>query len=154
MGRVTHEQANLMLTLYDLRREPRLRQAREWFGGQFQAATPEEMISKYPPGSAENLHIRMTLGYWDMAASIVNRGLIDDEFFFETNGEVWAVWDRIRPVVPAWRAWLKNPTVFANLEALGKRFEAWREKKAPGSTEAMRQVMAQMQKAVAKAAGE
>ena len=96
MGQVTHEHANLMLRLYELRREPRLREAREWFVGQFQAPTPEEMLSKYPPGSAESLHIRMAVSYWDMVASIVNRGLIDDEFFFETNGEVWAVWDRLR----------------------------------------------------------
>ncbi len=111
-------------------------------------------MKKYPPGSDENTNIRMTASYWDMVASIVNRGLIDDEMFFENTGEIWLVWDRIRAVVPAWRAAFKNPHVFANLEEVCKGLEAWREKRAPGSTAAMRQMMEQMTQAVAKAATE
>ena len=96
-----------------------------------------------PPGSKENTYMRMVLGYWEMVASIVNRGLINDELFFESNGEIWVVWDRIRNVVPTWRTAFKNPTVFCNLENVCKRFEAWREKRAPGSSAAMRQMMEQ-----------
>lgn len=144
MGQVTHEQVNLMLRLYELRREPRLRQARNWFVEHFHPSSPEEMMQQYPQGSEENTFIRMTISYWDMVATIVNRGLIDDELFFESNGEIWVVWDRIRSIVPAWRAAFKNPTIFANMEATCRRLEAWREKKAPGSTEAMRQMMEQM----------
>ncbi len=154
MGQVSHEQVNLLLKLYELRREPRLRQARTWFVEHFAVSSPEEMMKKYPPGSEENTNIRMTASYWDMVASIVNRGLIDDEMFFENTGEIWLVWDRIRAVVPAWRAAFKNPHVFANLEEVCKRLEAWREKRAPGSTAAMRQMMEQMTQAVAKAATE
>jgi hypothetical protein len=153
MGQVTHEQVNLMLRLYELRREPRLRQARSWFVENYTVTSPEEMAKKYPPGSEENVNIRMTISYWDMAASIVNRGLIDDELFFENNGEVWLVWDRIRAVTPAWRAAMKNPYVFANLEELCKRLENWREKRAPGSTAAMKQMMEQMSRSSTKAAG-
>lgn len=154
MGQVTHEHVNLMLRLYELRREPRLRQARSWFVDQFNANSPEEMMKKYPPGSEENLNIRMTVSYWDMVASVLNRGLIDNEFFFETTGEVWVVWERIRPIVPAWRAAMKNPHVLAPLEELYKRLEVWQEKRAPGSIAAMRQMMEQMRQASAKAAGE
>src|SRR5260221_12855776 len=74
----------------------------------------------------------MVISYWEMVASIVNRGLINDELFFESNGEIWVVWDRIRNVVPTWRTAFKNPTVFCNLEGVCKRFEAWRAKGAPG----------------------
>jgi hypothetical protein len=80
---------------------------------------------------------------WEMVASIVNRELINDELFFESNGEIGVVWDRIRSVVPTWRTAFKNPTVFGNLESVCKRFEAWREKRAPGSNAAMRQMMEQ-----------
>ncbi len=153
MGQVTHEQVNLLLRLYELRREPRLRQARSWFTQQFSASSPEEMMKKYPPASEESLNIRMTVSYWDMVASIVNRGLIDDELFFENTGEIWVVWERIKPLVPAWRAAFKNPRIFASLEELYERLEAWQEKRAPGSTAAMRQMMEQM-RATAKAAGE
>ena len=144
MAEVSYEEVNLMLRLYDMRREPRLRQARAWFVEQFHPATAEEMVEKYPQGSEENTYIRMVISYWEMVASIVNRGLIDDELFFESNGELWVVWDRLRSVVPTWRAAFKNPKMFANIEETYKRFEAWREKLAPGSNTAMRNMMSQM----------
>ena len=143
MGDVTHEQVNLMLRLYDIRREPRLREAREWFLTHFNAATAEEMMKACPPGSQENAFMRMVISYWEMVASIVNRGLIDDELFFESNGEIWIVWERMRVFVPAWRAAFKNPTMFLNIEETCKRLEAWREKRAPGSSAAMRTVLQQ-----------
>jgi len=103
----------------------------------------DELTQKYPAGTDEYTNIRMVISYWEMVASIVNRGLISDELFFESNGEIWVVWDRIRNVVPTWRTAFKNPTVFCNLESVCKRFEAWREKRAPGSSAAMRQMMEQ-----------
>jgi hypothetical protein len=156
MADVTHEQANLMLKLYELRREPRLREARAWFVTNFHPTSIEDVAKNFPPGSVENTHVRMTLSYWDMVASIVNRGLINEEFFFETSGEQWLVWDRIRPIAEAWRGAFKNPRLFTNLEQHCKRLEAWREKNAPGSTALMRQMMEQMWRAQtqAKAAGD
>ena len=154
MGQVTHEQANLLVRLYDLRRESRLRQARAWFIEKFSVNSPEELTTKYPPGSEESTNIRMTITYWEMVASIVTRGLIDEEFFFENTGEFWVVWDRIRALVPAWRAAFKDPLTFRNLEELNKRFEAWREQRAPGSIAAMRQMIEQAIRGTAKAAAE
>lgn len=143
MSTITYEEVNLMLRLYDMRREPRLRQARSWFLDHFHPASPEEMGEDFAPGTEEYTNIRMVLSYWDMVASIVNRGLINDELFFESNGEIWVVWDRIRGIVPTWRAAFKNPTVFQHLEETCKRLEHWREKRAPGSSAAMRQMMQQ-----------
>ena len=143
MGQVTHEQANLMLRLYELRREPRLRQARSWFMERFSAATPEEMMQKYPPGSEEITSVRMVVSYWDMCASIVNRGLVDDELYFESNGEAWVVWQKLCHLAPTMRATYKNPTMFEHLESLAKRLEEWRERRAPGSSEVLRQMFQQ-----------
>jgi len=143
MAQITYDKVNLMLRLYDMRREPRLRQARAWFVENFHPQSPEEMMKSYPQGSEENTYIRMVISYWDMVASIVNRGLINDELFFDSNGEIWVVWDRMRSIVPTWRAAFKNPLLFHNIEETCKRLETWREKRAPGSTAAMRQMMAQ-----------
>ena len=151
MGQVTHEQVNLMLRLYDIRREPRLREAREWYVRNFKPTSLEDVMKIAPPNSQENAFMRMVLSYWDTAANIVNRGLIDEEFFFESTGEQWMVWERIKPVVAGWRAMFKNPHTFARLEEHVKRMEAWREKNAPGSTEAMREMMAVMAAREAKA---
>ncbi|MFZ3217017.1 MAG: hypothetical protein WA192_13250 [Candidatus Acidiferrales bacterium] len=144
MGQVTHEQVNLMLRLYDIRREPRLREARDWYVRNFHAASLEEVLKIAPPDSQENAFVRMVISYWDTAANTANRGLIDEEFFFENSGEQWMVWERVKPIIGAWRAAFKNPFLYAPLEEHCKRLEAWREKRAPGSTEAMRQLMATM----------
>src|SRR3954468_7799509 len=149
MGQVTHDQANLLLRLFELRREPRLRQARDWFFANFDAKTPEEAMTKYPPGSEANTSMRMVISYWEMAAGFANRGLIDDELFFENAGEGFFVYERIRELIPGMRAAFKNPHTYAQLEAFGKRMEAWSEKRAPGHVAHMRQMMSQMRQAAA-----
>jgi len=156
MGAVTHEQANLLLRLYELRREPRLREARAWYFANFHPTSVEDVMKKFPPESEENTSVRMVTSYWEMAVNMVNHGLIDEEFFFENTGEQWVVWDRLRPIVDAWRTAFKNPHVFENLEKHCKRLEEWRERRAPGSTAVMRQLMEQMMKAQtqAKTAGD
>jgi hypothetical protein len=153
MGEVTHEQVNLMLRLFEERRESRLREARDWFAANFHVNSPEDIMRICPPGSQGNAFMRMVLSYWEMVASIVNRGLIDEDFFFESNGEQWAVFEQVKPVLAAWRAMFSSPKFLANLEEQCKRLEAWREKRNPGSNKAIRKMMAQMLQAsqVAKA---
>ena len=148
MGEVTHDQANLLLRLYELRREPRMREAREWYFANYHPQSLEDMQKQAPPGTPGNASVRMVLSYWDMAASMVNRGLIDEDFFFENTGEQWAIWSRIKDLLPAMRERSKNPHQFENLEKHCNRLETWREKRAPGSTDVMRQMMAQMQQAM------
>ena len=151
MGEVTHEQVNLMLRLFEERREPKLREARDWFGANFHVKSRDEMMKLCPPGSPANTYMRMVFGYWEMVASIVNRGLVDEEFFFETNQEQWMVWEQIKPVIGEMRAMFNNPKMFSNLEEHVRRLEAWREKRTPGATEATRKVMAAMMQEAAKA---
>jgi hypothetical protein len=148
MGEVTNEQVNLMLRLFEERREAKLRDARDWFAANFHVKTEEDLMRVCPPGSQGNTYMRMVLGYWEMVASIVNRGLIEEEFFFESNGEQWVVWEQVRPVIGAWRAMFSSPNFLANLEKHCGRLEVWREKRNPGSNEAIRKVMAQMQQAM------
>ena len=135
MGKVTHEQANLMLRLYELRREPRLRQAREWFIREFHANTPEEGQKLTPPGSEAHTSFRMVTSYWEMVAGIVNRGLVDEEFFFEQGAEQYLVWNRLRPLAPAVRQMFKNPHAWEHLEKHCKHLEAWWNKRSPGALE-------------------
>jgi hypothetical protein len=78
----------------------------------------------------------------------VNRGLVDEELFFESTGEQWAVWEQVKPVIAAWRAMFASPKLFGNLEENCQRLEAWREKRNPGSNEAIRKAMEQMRSAV------
>jgi hypothetical protein len=137
--------AELLLRLYDLRREPKLRQAREWFIREFQAKSFEEFLQQCPPGSEKNAYFRMNVSYWEMAASIVNHGLITEELFFENTPEFWTVWDKIRGLAADARERFKNPTVWKNLETLAEKYEQWMAKRAPQALESLRQRLSAVQ---------
>lgn len=134
-----HHDAELLLRLYDIRREARLRQAREWYIREFHAGTIEEFLHQCPPGSPENASFRMVVSYWDMACSIVNQGLIKEEFFFENTTEFWVVWTKVRHLAPTMRERRKNPFIWKNLDELAGRYEKWMGKRAPDALEAFRQ---------------
>jgi hypothetical protein len=136
-----HHDAELMLRLYELRREEKLRKAREWFMREFKAETAAELAEQCPPGSDEDAFARMVAGYWEMAASIVNHGLIKPEFFYESNGEFFIVWAKLAPVAAEMRQARKNPRMFENLEALAADYEKWMNKRAPGALSALRERM-------------
>ena len=149
MGQVTHEQANLLLRFYELRREPRLREARSWYMGKFWANSTEEMTHKYPAGSEASVSFRMMTSYWEMVCGMVNRGLIDDEMFFENGAEFWYCWQKIKPIAAELRAMYQNPIAFKNLEATSKRIEAWWDRVGPEIAEGHRKRIAQMRESAA-----
>lgn len=144
MSDVNVEQVNLLLKLYDMRREPRLREAREWFARDFHPQTIDDVMKICPPGSEGNAFMRQVLSYWEMVASIANRGVIDEDLFFETTGEQWAAFEQVKPVLAAWRQMFSMPKFLANLEQNCTKLEAWRERHNPGSNAAIRKMMEQM----------
>ena len=148
----THEQGELMLKLYEVRREEKLREARKWYFSNFNPTTFDDVVKLFMSPGEEGGYIRMVVSYWDMVANYASRGLLDEEFLFETTGEQWIIWERLKPVIAQWREAFKNPHTFSHLEAHVHRYEAWREKRAPGSNEHMRQVMARMRAGAADAA--
>ena len=136
---VDHHDAELLLRLYDLRREDKLRRARAWFSQEFQAKSTDEYQKLYPPGSEQDAYFRMVVTYWEMVGSIVNSGLIKQDFFFQNTGEFFGVWERIKDLIPAVREAYKNPHLWENLELMAKAYEAWMAKRAPDALEAFRQ---------------
>ena len=148
MSEVSIEQVNLLLKLYDMRREPKLREARDWFMKNFHPQSMEDLMKICPPGSDGNAYMRQVLSYWEMVASIANRGVIDPDFFFENTGEQWGAFEQVKPVLAAWRELFSSPKFLANLEENCTKLEAWRERRNPGSNAAIRRVMAQMRAAI------
>jgi hypothetical protein len=146
----THEQAQLHLQVYDLRREERLRKARDWFQQNFRAQTVEEAM-RFAPGTEQGNFVGMVMGYWEQACALLNYGLLHEELFFETSGEFFGVWELLKPVVPEFRKQFKDPNMLANLEKAAQRFEKWQERRAPGNIAAMRQWMKQEQSKAASA---
>jgi hypothetical protein len=147
----THEQAQLHLQVYDLRREARLRQARDWFQQNYHAETVEEAMRVAAPGTEGGRFFGMVIGYWEQACALLNYGLLNDDLFFETSGEFFGVYEAVKTVLPQFRVQFKDPNLLSNLEKAAQRYEEWSEKRAPGHVAAMRQWMEQ-ERAKAKAA--
>jgi len=110
------ESAELILKLYDLRREATMREARNW------------MISFFPESAADIMQAmikaetsafyRMVTSYWDMAASLVNHGAIDEEMFADAHGEHFLVFSKVEPFLSELRETMGNPNMLGNLEKL------------------------------------
>jgi hypothetical protein len=148
----THEQAQLHLQVFEMRREARLRQARDWFIKNYFADTFEEAMRIAPMGSEGGTNVMMVLGYWEQACALLNYGLLHEGLFFETSGEFFGVWERVKAVVPQMREKFVYKDYLAHLEKTAQRFEAWTESRNPGHVAAMREWMKQMRSQMAKAA--
>lgn len=139
----THEQAQLHLQVYDLRREARLRQARDWFLQNYFAETFEESMRIAAPGTETGTFVGMVIGYWEQACALLSYGLLHEALFFETSGEFFAVWERLKPVVPEYRERFTDKNLLSHLERAAQRYEAWSERRSPGHIAAMRDFMKQ-----------
>ena len=122
MAQATYDDVNLILRLYEMRREEKLRAARSWFVANFKVKTMADFTQLCPQGSQENANARMVISYWDMAASFVAAGVLNQELFFESGGEMLVVWIRVKPMLNEVRAAFNNPGVWANLEKVGEAF--------------------------------
>jgi len=134
--RPTYEDVKLILKLYDLRREARMREARKWFGSYFKAKTIDEFNALCPPGSEPNASYRMLTSYWEMVSSFITNGILNQELFFEGNREFLFVWERVRDVVPELRKAFSNPIELKHLELVSQSYIQWWSRQAPGAYEA------------------
>jgi len=148
----THEQAQLHLQIFEMRREARLRQARDWFFKNYFVDNMDDAMRVAGPGTEGGTFTMMVVGYWEQACAFLNYGLLHEDLFFETSGEFFGVWERVNPIVPQMRDKWKNKQAFAHLEKAVKRFETWSEERSPGHIAAMREFMKQMRAQTAKAA--
>jgi hypothetical protein len=148
----THAQAQLHLQVYDLRREARLRQARDWFFKNYFVDSFEDSMRIAGPGTENGVFAMMVLSYWEQACALLNYGLLYEDLFFETSGEFFAVWERVKPIISQARERFVNPHFLANLEKAAQRYETWIEKRSPGHLAAMRQYMKDMAAKASKAA--
>ncbi len=140
----THEQAKLHLEVYDLRREARLRQARDWFFKNYIVSNFEDVMRIAAPGSEGGIYVGMVIGYWEQACALVDYGLLHEDLFFETSGEFFGVWERIKVIVPDFRKKFADPHLLEHFEKVATRFEAWSNKRSPGHVAAMREFMKQV----------
>ncbi len=118
-NQATYDDVNLILKLYELRREDRLREARKWFGG-LKVKTLAELQAACPPRSEQDASFRMVTSYWEMVASFITSGVLNRELFQQSGNELLFVWTKISDIVPELRKAFNIPKYLANMETVSK----------------------------------
>jgi hypothetical protein len=134
--KATYQDVDLILRLYEMRRETRMREARRWFATHFKAKTMDELNVTCPPGSEPNASYRMLTSYWEMVASFVTSGVLNQELFFQSNREFLFVWERIRDLAPQYRKAVSSPVEWKNLETVSAAYVEWWNQRAQGAYDA------------------
>ncbi len=145
MAKATAKDAQLILQLYDLRREVELRKARSWWLGEFWPNGADDFMKvAYSMGTQENNWLRQVPSYWSMAASFVLEGALNEELFLRPSfsGEMFVIFGKVYPFLEELREKSGDEMMFADIEkVIGrtkwgrerqkfilKRLETWREK--------------------------
>ena len=128
-GQATAADAELILKLYDLRRETEMRKARAWFAGWWpqSADVVVEMVTA-AANPAENAWFRQVSGYWEMAASFVLRGALNEELFYDSSGEMWFTLAKVYPFLKEVRENAHVPYLFQRMEKVATSSDEARER--------------------------
>jgi hypothetical protein len=127
MRKATHADAELLLHLYEVRREPELRAARKWFLTGFDGADWGTIKARYLSHDDHDRWFRMTTSYWEMVGTVVNQGVLHPGLFFDHTGEDIVTWERCKPWIAAARADIRV-TYLYQFEQLVEAHQAWRKK--------------------------
>ena|ERR1700746_3275121 len=123
--------AQLIIQLYDLRREAEMRRARNWWVNEFFPETADDFLKiAWAPGSQENQWLRQVSGYWGMVTSFVFRGVLNEELFLEPafSGEFFLIFAKLQPLLKDLRVKLEDEQFFRNVEIVATRTKFGRER--------------------------
>ena len=121
MAKATAADAQLILKLYDLRREAEMRKARHWWVVTFQPQSVDDFMKVSAAfGTPENNWMRQVMGYWGMATSLVNNGALNRDLFLEPSfcGEMVLIYAKVKPFLKELREKMKNPQLLVGIESL------------------------------------
>lgn len=109
-------QAELILKLYDLRREATMREARSYIGGEFLPASVEELVAIVSSGTKQGAFVLQVYGYWDMVASFVDSGALTSQLVYNTCQEMYFQYAKIQPFLAGFRQQMNLPEWMSGLE--------------------------------------
>ena len=119
-----------ILKLYELRREPEMRLARQWYFSQFSPQSAMDIVALFRGGERASANFRMVTSYWDMASSFVLNGAIDEKLFFDANTEHIFVYAKIEPFLAEFRQMIQEPDFLIRLETLARKMPDFETKLA------------------------
>jgi len=142
--KATASDAQIIMQLYDLRREAEMRKARSWWLGEFWPQSADDFLKiSSAMGSQENNWLRQVAGYWSMAASFVLQGALNEELFLQpaASGEMFFVFAKVQPFLKELREKIGDPHLFGNIEKViaGSKFGRERLKFTLKRVEMMRE---------------
>src|SRR5579871_4843454 len=123
MPKPTHADAELILKLYDARRESELRKARQWWTGTFWPESADDILKVMRAGGTpENAWFRQVLGYWSLTSSFVSHHVLNEDLFFEPSfsGEMFFIYAKVEPFLKELREKTQNPLLLAHIEKLAR----------------------------------
>ncbi len=128
------KQAELILKLYEIRRETALRTARDYVGGEFKPKSVDEFVSLVKDGGKQSGHILQVYGYWDMVAAFVVHGALDESLIFDTCQEMYFQFEKIQPYLAGFREKMNLPEFLKSIESVvagsqERRTRAWSQAK-------------------------
>ena len=112
------KQAELIVRLYEIRRETALRAARDYVGGEFNPKSVDEFVSLVKDGGKPSGHILQVYGYWDMVAAFVVHGALDEELIFDTCQEMYFQFEKVQPYLPGFRQKMNLPEFLKSIETV------------------------------------
>lgn len=125
----TPADAQVVLQLFELRREAEMRKARNWFAMEFNPTTVDEMMAIVMDMKSDgNRYFRMVTSYWEMAASLALHGAVNEELFLDTQGEMFFIMAKLYPHLDGMREKMQSPQAMAKCEALINKSDASKQK--------------------------
>jgi|SRR5271163_1925272 hypothetical protein len=127
----TAADAQLLLQLYDLRREPEMRKARNWWGGEFFPQSSDDYFKVlWAMNSPENAWLRQVPSYWSLAAAFVLHGVLNEDLFLQPafSGEMFLIFAKVHPFLKEIREKLNDPNIFLNIEKVVTHTKAGRDR--------------------------
>ena len=142
--KATATDAQLIMQLYDLRREAEMRKARNWWVTGFWPESVDDILKvAWAMGSQENNWLRQVGGYWSMATAFVLQGALSEELFIQpaVSGEMFLIFAKVQPFLKELREKMGDPQLFGNIEKVvtGSKFARERLKLALKRVETMRE---------------
>jgi hypothetical protein len=114
------DEAELILRLYELRRETVMRQARSFVGGAFAPKSAEELVEVVRKGGTETGYVLQVYGYWDMVCAFVIHGMLSEALVYDTCQEMYFQWAKIQPYVQEFRKQMNLPEWMKNIEKVAE----------------------------------
>jgi hypothetical protein len=130
MNELSIRQAELILKLYDLRREPVMREARSYVGGEFLPASADELVDIVAAGGKHGSFVLQVYGYWDMVSAFVHNGGLEEKLVYDTCAEMYFQYAKIQPYVAEFRQRMNLPEWMISIERLVEGSERGRARLA------------------------